>query len=67
MYRQISSISKDGTNQNGFPIKNTMTHQSMTQNTLFHGDNLPILPDYISTESVDPIYLFYRLIGLSLR
>jgi site-specific DNA-methyltransferase (adenine-specific) len=34
-----------------------MTHQPMTQNTLFYGDNLPILRDYIATESVDLIYL----------
>ena len=29
----------------------------MTQNILFYGDNLPILREYISTESVDLIYL----------
>lgn len=34
-----------------------MTHKPITQNTLFYGDNLPILRDYISTESVDLIYL----------
>ena len=29
----------------------------ITQNTLFYGDNLPILRDHISDESVDLIYL----------
>ena len=27
------------------------------QNTLYYGDNLPILRDYIDSESVDLIYL----------
>ena len=29
----------------------------ITDNTLFYGDNLPILREYIPTESVDLIYL----------
>jgi len=29
----------------------------ITQNTLFYGDNLPILRDYVSDESIDLIYL----------
>jgi len=29
----------------------------ITQNTLFYGDNLPILREYIPDESVDLIYL----------
>ena len=29
----------------------------ITTNTLFYGDNLPILRDYIDDESVDLIYL----------
>jgi site-specific DNA-methyltransferase (adenine-specific) len=29
----------------------------ITQNTLFYGDNLPILRDHLSDESVDLIYL----------
>ncbi|MGI8588984.1 MAG: DNA methyltransferase [Chloroflexia bacterium] len=31
--------------------------QPITENTLFYGDNLPILRDYIPSESVDLIYL----------
>jgi site-specific DNA-methyltransferase (adenine-specific) len=34
-----------------------MSPQPITQNTLFYGDNLNILRDYIATESVDLIYL----------
>lgn len=34
-----------------------MTHKPITQNTLFYGDNLPILRDYIPAESIDLIYL----------
>jgi site-specific DNA-methyltransferase (adenine-specific) len=30
---------------------------SITNNTLFYGDNLPILRDYIASESVDLVYL----------
>jgi site-specific DNA-methyltransferase (adenine-specific) len=30
---------------------------SITRNTLFYGDNLPILRDYIAAESVDLVYL----------
>lgn len=29
----------------------------ITQNTLFYGDNLPILREHVSDESVDLIYL----------
>lgn len=29
----------------------------ITKNTLFYGDNLPILREYISNESIDLIYL----------
>ncbi len=31
--------------------------QPITQNTLFYGDNLDILRDYVPDESVDLIYL----------
>ncbi|NJK81958.1 MAG: site-specific DNA-methyltransferase, partial [Chloroflexaceae bacterium] len=31
--------------------------QPLTRNTLFYGDNLPILQDYIASESVDLVYL----------
>ena len=31
--------------------------QQITQNTLFYGDNLPILREHIPSESVDLIYL----------
>ena len=31
--------------------------KSLTDNTLFYGDNLPILREYIPDESVDLIYL----------
>ncbi|HVB75425.1 MAG TPA: DNA methyltransferase [Ktedonobacteraceae bacterium] len=34
-----------------------MSPQPITENTLFYGDNLPILRDYIADESVDLIYL----------
>ena len=34
-----------------------MSPQPITQNTLFYGDNLNILREYIATESVDLIYL----------
>ena len=34
-----------------------MSLQPITENTLFYGDNLPILRDYIADESVDLIYL----------
>jgi DNA modification methylase len=34
-----------------------MSPQPITQNTLFYGDNLKILRDYIPSESVDLIYL----------
>src|SRR3712207_1794685 len=31
--------------------------QAITTNTLFYGDNLPILREYVPTESIDLIYL----------
>jgi site-specific DNA-methyltransferase (adenine-specific) len=31
--------------------------QSITTNTLFYGDNLPILREYIPDESIDLVYL----------
>ncbi len=31
--------------------------EPVTQNTLFYGDNLPILREYVPDESVDLIYL----------
>jgi site-specific DNA-methyltransferase (adenine-specific) len=31
--------------------------EPITENTLFYGDNLSILRDYIPTESIDPMYL----------
>ena len=34
-----------------------MTPKPITQNTLFYGDNLPILRDHITSESVDLVYL----------
>ena len=34
-----------------------MPRQHITENTLFYGDNLPILRDYIVDDSVDLIYL----------
>lgn len=34
-----------------------MTNKPITQNTLFYGDNLPILREYVATESVDLVYL----------
>ncbi|NLE99348.1 MAG: site-specific DNA-methyltransferase [Anaerolineales bacterium] len=34
-----------------------MTPSPITQNTLFYGDNLPILREYIADESIDLIYL----------
>ncbi len=34
-----------------------MSPQPITQNTLFYGDNLDILRDYILSESIDLIYL----------
>jgi site-specific DNA-methyltransferase (adenine-specific) len=34
-----------------------MSPQPITQNTLFYGDNLNILREYISDESVDLVYL----------
>lgn len=34
-----------------------MSPQPVTQNTLFYGDNLKILREYISSESIDLIYL----------
>ena len=34
-----------------------MSPQPITQNTLFYGDNLTILREYIATESVDLVYL----------
>jgi site-specific DNA-methyltransferase (adenine-specific) len=34
-----------------------MSRQSITENTLFYGDNLDILRQYIASESVDLIYL----------
>ena len=34
-----------------------MSPKPITANTLFYGDNLPILRDYIADESVDLVYL----------
>jgi site-specific DNA-methyltransferase (adenine-specific) len=34
-----------------------MAHTSPAENTLFYGDNLPILRDYLPTASVDLVYL----------
>ncbi len=34
-----------------------MTPKPITRNTLFYGDNLPILRDHIASESVDLVYL----------
>lgn len=34
-----------------------MNPKPIIQNTLFYGDNLPILREYLSDESVDLIYL----------
>ena len=34
-----------------------MAPKPITENTLFYGDNLSILRDYIPTESIDLIYL----------
>jgi site-specific DNA-methyltransferase (adenine-specific) len=34
-----------------------MTPKPINQNTLFYGDNLPILREYLSDESVDLVYL----------
>src|SRR5687768_10221605 len=34
-----------------------MRNQQITENALFYGDNLPILRDYIPSESVDLVYL----------
>ncbi len=34
-----------------------MAAERITQNTLFYGDNLPILREYVPDESVDLIYL----------
>jgi site-specific DNA-adenine methylase len=34
-----------------------MPPKRITENTLFYGDNLPIVREYIPTESVDLVYL----------
>ena len=34
-----------------------MSHKPMTESTLFYGDNLFILREHISSESIDLIYL----------
>jgi site-specific DNA-methyltransferase (adenine-specific) len=34
-----------------------MTPKPVTENTLFYGDNLPILREHVPDESVDLIYL----------
>jgi site-specific DNA-methyltransferase (adenine-specific) len=34
-----------------------MSPKAITENTLFYGDNLPVLREYIAAESVDLIYL----------
>ena len=34
-----------------------MSPKAITDNTLFYGDNLPILREYVPDESVDLIYL----------
>ena len=33
-----------------------MSPKPITQNTLFYGDNLPILREHISDESIDLVY-----------
>src|SRR5579863_7694944 len=37
--------------------KNVMSAKPITENTLFYGDNLKVLREYIPDESVDLIYL----------
>ncbi len=34
-----------------------MSPKPITENTLFYGDNLPILREYVADESVDLVYL----------
>lgn len=34
-----------------------MTPRPITENTLFYGDNLPVLREHVADESVDLIYL----------
>ena len=34
-----------------------MTPKPITRNTLFYGNNLPILREHIAHERVDPVYL----------
>jgi site-specific DNA-methyltransferase (adenine-specific) len=34
-----------------------MSPKPITENTLFYGDNLPILREYLADESVDLVYL----------
>lgn len=34
-----------------------MSDKPIPTNTLFYGDNLPILRDYIAAESIDLVYL----------
>ena len=34
-----------------------MPHKPITRNTLFYGDNLPILREHIASESIDLVYL----------
>ena len=34
-----------------------MTPKPITRNTLFYGDNLPILREHIASESIDLVYL----------
>ena len=34
-----------------------MTSKPIVQNTLFYGDNLPILREYVPDESIDLVYL----------
>lgn len=38
-------------------MEGSMSPKPITENTLFYGDNLPILRDFIPNESVDLIYL----------
>ncbi len=38
-----------------------MSLKPITTNTFFHGDNLPILREYLPDEGVDLIYLDIRI------
>jgi 16S rRNA G966 N2-methylase RsmD len=39
------------------PLRGEAMPKPITQNTLFYGDNLPILREHIPDESIDLIYL----------